>query len=159
VAVDGVAGREIWDFLLACTDEDYRSWWPGTHLRLHAVRRGTDHVGDVMYMDEYIGARRVRMTGVVVEAVPGKKIVWRVTRPVPLPVLLTLELADRNGGVVIRHTVRVGTTGVGRVLDPLLKRHLAQRFAAVDHHVRTEFRLLQDHLARMPVDGRTGSGG
>ena len=48
-----IGGREITDFLLDCTDDRYRRWWPGTHLALHAVSRGRDHVGDVVLMDEY----------------------------------------------------------------------------------------------------------
>jgi hypothetical protein len=81
IFVAGITGREISDFLLNCTDERYRGWWPGTHLQLHALARGNDHVGDVVFMDEYVGKRRVRMTSVVVvEAVPGKKIVWRLRK-------------------------------------------------------------------------------
>ena len=34
-----IGGREITDFLLDCTDDRYRQWWPGTHLALHAVSR------------------------------------------------------------------------------------------------------------------------
>jgi hypothetical protein len=154
VAVDGITGRDIWDFLLTCTDEEYQRWWPGTHLQLHMVRPGTNHIGDVMYMDEYIGKRRLRMTGIVAEAVPGKKIVWRVTRPVPLPVSLTLDLADGEDGVVVRHTIHAGFNGAGRVLDPLFRLYFSHRLAAMDRHVKTEFPLLRDHLVRMRRDRR-----
>jgi hypothetical protein len=149
VAVDGITGRDISDFLLDCTDDAYRRWWPGAHLQFHTVARGgTDHVRDVVYMDEYIGARRVRMTGTVAAAVPGRTIVWQLRPRIPLPVSLTLELADRGGGVTVRHTIRAGFTGAGRILDPLLRLYLSQRFAAaMDQHVRTEFPLLRDHLA------------
>ena len=41
VLVPGVTGRQITDFLLAPTDDRYRRWWPGTHLRFHVVRAGT----------------------------------------------------------------------------------------------------------------------
>jgi hypothetical protein len=37
IFVAGITGRGISDFLLNCTDERYRGWWPGTHLRLHAL--------------------------------------------------------------------------------------------------------------------------
>lgn len=36
VDVAGLTGRDVTDFMLACTDERYRSWWPGIHLQLHA---------------------------------------------------------------------------------------------------------------------------
>jgi hypothetical protein len=50
--VAGVCGREITDFLLDCTDDRYRQWWPGTHLELHALSRRRGHVGDIVLMDE-----------------------------------------------------------------------------------------------------------
>lgn len=154
IFVAGITGREISDFLLNCTDERYRGWWLGTHLQLHVLARGNDHVGDVVFMDEYIGKRRVRMTGVVVEAVPGKKLVWRLRKGVRLPVWLALELTDHDGGVRLRHTIRAGLSGVGRVLDPLFRFYFSRGFAAaMDEHVRTEFPLLRDRLAA------TGPGG
>ena len=146
--VDGLTDREVFDFLLNATDEDYRRWWPGTHLRLHALERHEDHVGDVFYMDEYIGKRRVRMTGVVAEAERGRRIVWRLGRRVPLPVRLTLEMTDRDGGVALRHTIRAGFGGIGRVLDPLFRLYFSQKFAAaMDEHARAEFPMLRDLLA------------
>ena len=152
IVVDGITGREISDFLLTCTDESYRRWWPGTHLQLHTRARGTDHVGDVVFMDEFIGKRRVRMTGVVVEAVPGKKIVWRLKQWIRLPVSLTLELTDRDGGVALQHTIRGGFGGAGRILDPLFRLYLSTEFAAaMDDHVRTEFPLLRDRLVRHDI--------
>jgi uncharacterized protein YndB with AHSA1/START domain len=76
--VGGLMGREVFDFLMNATDEDYRRWWPGTHLRLHALERHKGHVGGVFYMDEYIGKRRVRMKGVVLEAERARRIVWQL---------------------------------------------------------------------------------
>lgn len=148
VFVVGITGREVTDLLLDCTDERYRSWWPGTHLQLHNLARGAEHVGDVVFMDEYVGRRRVRATGVVVKAVPGSKIVWQLRQGVRLPVRLILELTDRDGGVGVRHTIRAGLSGVGRLLDPLLRRYFSPEFAAaMDQHVKTEFPLLRDRLA------------
>jgi hypothetical protein len=148
--VGGLMGAEVFDFLMNATDEDYRRWWPGTHLRLHALERHEGHVGDVFYMDEYIGKRRVRMKGVVLEAERARRIVWQLEwRRVPLPVRLTLELADRDGGVALRHTIRAGFGGPGRVLDPLLRIYFSPRFARdMDKHVRTEFPMLRDLLTR-----------
>ena len=74
MTVNGLTGQEITDFLLDCDDDCYQSWWPGTHLEMHVLEHGPgdDHVGDIVLMDEYIGSRRVRMVGEVIEAVPGK---------------------------------------------------------------------------------------
>ena len=155
LSVEDLTGREVFDFLLNATDDDYGRWWPGTHLRLHALKRGEDHVGDVFYMDEYIGERRVRMKGVVVEAERRRKIVWQFKRWVRLPVRLTLELADRGGGVALRHTIRAGFEGPGRVLYPLLLHYFSPTFAAaMDEHVQAEFPMLRDMLAGPPKTGR-----
>ncbi|HET6685861.1 MAG TPA: hypothetical protein VFH02_04970 [Jiangellaceae bacterium] len=148
IVVEGITGRQITDFLLDCTDERYQQWWPAIHLRLHPLALGRDHVGDEVFMDEYVGERRVRMTGVVAEASPGARIVWQLKKGVRLPVRLTLELADRDGGVALRHTITAGYRGIGRVLDPLLRLYFSPGFAtAMDDHVRTEFPLLRDQLA------------
>lgn len=53
--VEGLTGQKVFGLLLEAADEEYRRWWPGTHLRLHALERGHDHVGDAFYMDEYVG--------------------------------------------------------------------------------------------------------
>ena len=151
VRVDDATGAEIFNFLANPDDDSYAAWWPGTHLHLHIRERGgVDHVGDVLYMDEYVGRHRLRMSAIVADAVPGKMLVWRLKRWVKLPASLSLELEDYDGGVAITHTVCAGFRGAGRVLDPALRLVLSKRFAAdLDDHVRTEFPLLRD-LVRSP---------
>ena len=151
--VKDLSGEEIFDFLLNATDESYRRWWPGTHLHLHALERHEDHVGDLFYMDEYVGERRLRMKCVVVEAERGTRLVWRFkSLGVLLPARLILETENRGGGVAIRHTIRTGFDGPGRILDPLFRLYFSERFAAaMDEHARTEFPMLRDVLAREPA--------
>jgi hypothetical protein len=55
---------------------------------LRKVTQQTTHVGDVICMDKYVGKRRVQMTAVVIEAVPGKRITWQMKAMIPLPVWL-----------------------------------------------------------------------
>jgi len=155
IRVDGVAGAEVFDFLASPDDESYRAWWPGIHLQLHAVERGDDHVGDILYGDEYVGKRRLRGGVIVTEAIRGKRLVWQFKRGIRLPARLELEFSDYEGGVAITHTVRAGFRGVGRVLDPALKIFLSRTFANdLDEHVRTEFPLLRDLLReRGPAAG------
>jgi hypothetical protein len=86
----------------------------------------------VAFMDKYIGTRRVRMTGVVADVAPGKKIIWRLR----LLVSLSLKLTDGDGGVEVQHTIRAGFAGLGAIVDPLFR---AQFAAATDRHVKTEF--------------------
>jgi Polyketide cyclase / dehydrase and lipid transport len=145
--VDGLAAAEVYDFLAEPEDRAYRRWWPGTHLRFHRLESHPDHVGDVVYVDEYVGKRRLRGHGIVTEAVPGKRLVWRVRRFVTLPAWLRIELAGDGPGVTITHTVEAGFGGVGKILDPLFRLYLTRTFAeALDEHVRTEFPLFRDRL-------------
>ena len=118
IRVDGISGSEIFEFLANPTDEAYQEWWPGVHLQLHLLERHTDHVGDVIYMDEYVGRRRLRMKAIVLEAVPGKRLVWQLKRVFRLPAQLDLELTDYDGGVAITHTTRAGFPRAGRILVP-----------------------------------------
>lgn len=80
IFVAGVCGREITDFLLDCTDDRYRQWWPGTHLELHALSHRRGHVGDIVLMDEYVGKHRVRMQAAVVRVVPAYFLQLTVVR-------------------------------------------------------------------------------
>jgi hypothetical protein len=40
--------------------------------------RHADHVGDVIDMDEYVGTRRLRMKGIVDEALASRGLVWQL---------------------------------------------------------------------------------
>jgi hypothetical protein len=121
-----------------------------TTNQLHPLKRTDDHVGDVIYMDEYIGERRVRMKGLVVEAVPEHKLVWQLRKLIKLPVRLSLDLRDDEGGVAITHTIEAGFKGPGRLLDPLIRLYFSRKFAAaLDDHVKTEFPLLRDRLPQI----------
>jgi uncharacterized protein YndB with AHSA1/START domain len=154
--VDGLSGHDVFAFLVDCTDARYQRWWPGVHLRYHTLRRQPGLVGSLVFMDERIGRRRVRMQGVVVEAVPGTRLVWQL-RPwsVPLPVWLALDLEDDPTGVTMTHTVRAGFSGAGARLDPLFRLYFTDRFAQdLDAHVREEFPRLRDTL---PAKGALAS--
>jgi hypothetical protein len=94
-------------------------------------------------MDEYVGKRRIRMTAIVREAVPGRRLVWQLEKLVPLPVRLTLDLADTGSGVLVNHRGTAGFRGLGSLLDPLWRVAFTTSFArALDDHVHTEFGLL-----------------
>jgi hypothetical protein len=147
--VDGISGSEIFEFLANPTDEAYQAWWPGVHLQLHRLERHADHVGDVIYMDEYVGSRRLRMKGIVIEATPGRRLVWQLKKVIRLPARLELDFAEYEGGVTITHTTRAGFCGVRRVLDPLVRLYFPEEFRrALDEHVKTEFPRLRDLLRR-----------
>jgi hypothetical protein len=158
LTVTGLTGQEITDFLLDPADDRYQHWWAGTHLAFHRTSQGpgAGHLGDTVLMDEYVGSRRIRMVGEVVEAVRGERIVWRL-RPwgLRLPVRLTLTLHTDGGDVRVHHAITAGWTGRARALDPLWRIYLSPSFAgAMDRHVRTEFPLLRDLLHGRPARNR-----
>jgi hypothetical protein len=145
--ISDLRASEVLDFLLNCTDEQYRAWWPGTHLQLHARARFPGHIGNIYYMDEFVGEYRVRMTGVVCGFEPGRKLVWQLKKGVTLPVWLSLELKDDDAGVAIVHTIEAGFRGLGRLFDPLLRLYFSDQFErAMDKHARAEFPKLRDLL-------------
>lgn len=148
MTVPGLTGAEVTSYLLDCTDEKYQAWWPGVHLQFHPVAPGRDdHVGETVLMDEYIGSRRVRMSGIVTHVEPGRKLVWQLKKGIRLPVWLTLELADGEDGLTLCHTITAGWSGVGRLLDPLLRLYFTPDFAAaMDRHAHTEFPRLRSQL-------------
>ena len=148
VTVPNLTASEVTSFMLDCSDATYQKWWPGVHLHLHPLASGgADHVGDIVFMDEFVGSRRLRMTAVVVRAEPGRKTSWQMKKVVRLPAWLTIEVVDSADDVVITHTITAGWGGVGRLLDPLLRLYLSPDFAvAMDRHVHTEFPLIGERL-------------
>ena len=87
------------------------------------------------------------MFAVVVDAVPGRRIVWQFKRWLRLPAWLRLEVSDQPNGCLVRHTIEAGYRGVGRVLDPILRLYLSPRFSIeLDEHVHGEFSRLRRYL-------------
>ncbi len=146
--VTGLSGREITDFLSTCTDQAFANWWPGTHFHLHTVKETPGSVGSIIFMDEMIGGRRVKVTCELVELVPGRTLVWQLRRPLfRLPVRLILQLKDDDTGVAIEQSIEAAFSGLAACLDLVLRVFFPPRFAAAkDEHVRTEFPKLRDFL-------------
>lgn len=147
VYVAGLTGREVTDFMLNPSDENYSKWWEGTHLEFHVLKSCPGHIGDLVYMDEFVGRHRVKMKGVVVEAVPGELIVWQFKKVIKLPGRLSLKLKDDKGGVRITHTLTIGFNVIGKILDPVFGLFFPKGFKKdMDEHARIEFNRLKDVL-------------
>lgn len=147
IHVARIGGMEIFNFFINPSDREYQKWWTGTHLEFHNLRQSPRNIDNIVYMDEYIGKRRVKMTAIVIEAKPGKKITWQFKKIIRLPVWMCLELEDGNEGVAITHTMRAGFEGTGSILDIILRVYLSDAFAkAMDEHAKTEFPKLGDML-------------
>jgi hypothetical protein len=104
-------------------------------------------------MDEYVGTRRLRMRAIILEAVPGRRLVWQLKKAIKLPVRLSLELEDYEGGVAITHTVHAGLRGAGAIADPLIRLFFSTAFtAALDDHVKTEFPMLRGRREQVKAE-------
>jgi len=157
VRVDGLAPEEIYDFLTKPNDRAYQQWWPGTHLKFHRLRSHPDQIGDVLYIDEHVGKRRLRFQAVVTEAVPSERLVWQLRLPKlwKLPARLSIDFAGDEGGVTLTHTSEIGYDGIGSILDPLLRLYFTSTFAeALDEHAKTEFPMFRDRLNEIRVARR-----
>lgn len=147
IRVPGLNSREVTDFMLNCDDASYQAWWPGVHLQFHTVRQVAGDVGNLVYMDEYVGRFRLKFHAVVTAAIPGKEITWQFVRGVRLRGRLILRLEDKAKGVAISHVVEVGFHGPSRIFDAILRFWFTREFAgALDEHVRTAFPKLRDLL-------------
>lgn len=145
--VDGVNARTLFEFLLNATDREFQTWWPGVHLRYQTLKRFPNYIGNVMYLDQYIGDYRVKATEVIVEAVPYKKIVRQVLLfgAVRVPVRIVYDFEDDERGLTITHTINAGFSGLGRFLDFGFRCFFTKRFnAAMDEHLLEEFQLLKN---------------
>lgn len=111
IHVKRTSGMFIYNFLINPSDNASRQWWPGVHLELHNLRCNASNVGNIVYMDEYVGERRLRMKCIVTEAEPGKRITWQFRKIIPLLVWLYLGLEDDEKGVTVTHTIEAEFEG------------------------------------------------
>ena len=147
VTVKQITGQEIINFMLNCTDTDYAAWWPGTHLAFHTIEQYPGNLGNVVYLDEYVGKYRLKFKGLVTEVIPSKKIAWQMIKGVKLPAWLVLEFEDQPGCVRVVHTLKVGFGGLGRIFDPVLRLYFSDPFIAeLDKHAKIEFPMLGELL-------------
>lgn len=80
VQLKGVSAKAIADFLLHCTDRDYQHWWPGTHLAWRTKKQFPNEIGSVVYFDEYVGQRRLKLETLVVRYI---STAFRGGKPLP----------------------------------------------------------------------------
>jgi hypothetical protein len=98
-------------------------------------------------MDEFVGNRRIKMIGLVTEAAPGRRITWQLKKMVLLPVRVSLDFSDSHHGVTVTHTIWAGVSGIGILLDPILRLYFSADFRkAMDEHVKVEFAKLGEIL-------------
>lgn len=146
--VKNLSAKEVFDFLINPSDDRYHAWWPGVHLQYHNRRTEPGNVGNLVYMDEYIGKWRARFTFVVIKADQNQRITWQMAKGIKLPAWLDLQLQDTAKGVKIDHIVSIGFPGlIGRITDPLFGLYFNDRKKQyTTEHVHEEFARLSQLL-------------
>ena len=148
VIVKNLNAKDVFDFLINPSDDNYQSWWPGVHLLFHNRRTVPGNIGNLVYMDEHIGKWRVRFVGRVLRADENRRIIWQMTKGINLPARLDLQLHDTIKGVRIDHIVMLGFHGLlGKISDPLLSLYFTNRKKHyLTEHVHEEFNRLAQLL-------------
>ena len=148
--VPNAYAEQFYDFMTEPCDERYCEWWPDEHMRFHIVKKGDEnHLGDVLFMDEYLGKnRRLTFTAVVVTANRPNKIEWQMVKAgLRLPAFVELALCDSDDGIKLKHELRIGFSGMGRLLDPFIQIYFNKPFRkALEEHCKIEWFKLAEYL-------------
>jgi len=151
LTIPNATAQQFYDFMINPCDERYSGWWPGEHLQFHIVKHGDEnHLGDTVFMDEYLGKnRRLTFNAVVITADAPNKIEWQMKKVgIRLPAIVELSLADSSDGVLLKHELRIGYSGIGRILDPFIKLYFNKSYQkALDEHCKIEWFKLAEYLS------------
>jgi len=152
--VPNASAQEFYDFMINPTTERYQAWWPGEHLDFRIVKHGrSDHVGDIVYMDEYIGEgnRRLKFHAQVKSVKRHRQIVWQMRKfGLLLPAYVVLGLKDTPKGLIVTHELRLGYKGLGKLLDPLIKLYFNDDYRYdLEGHCKIEWHLLAAYLEEL----------
>ena len=150
--VPNARAEQFYDFMIEPCNERYSEWWPGEHLQFHIVKKGDEnHLGDVVFMDEYLGKnRRISFYAVVITSNRPNKIEWQMKKAgIRLPAVVEIQFNDTDKGIMIKHELRIGYSGVGKLLDPLIKLYFNKSYRdALEEHCMIEWFRLAEYLAQ-----------
>ena len=151
LTIPNAKAEQFYDFMINPCNEHYRNWWKGEHLQFYIVKHGNNrnHLGDIVFMDEYLGEnRRLTFFAVVITADRHNKIEWQMKKAgFRLPAVVELELNDTNESVRLKHELRIGYSGLGKLLDPLIKLYFNNSFRkSLEEHCRIEWFKLAEYL-------------
>ncbi|MDR0957798.1 MAG: hypothetical protein LBM16_01115 [Clostridiales bacterium] len=148
--VPNATSEQFYDFMINPIDHQYRQWWDGEHLSFHIVKSGKEnHLGDIVFMDEHIGAnRRLTFFAVVTGANRPNQIVWQMKKfGLRLPAYVELNLTDLDNGILLKHELRIGFLGIGKLLDPIFRIYFNRSFQkSLKEHCEIEWYRLAEYL-------------
>jgi len=142
--------EQFYDFMINPSDKAYNEWWPGEHLQFHIVKRGEEnHLGDVVFMDEYLGKNhRLTFFVAVVKADRPNKIIWQMKKAgIRLPAFVELSLHDTDEGISLTHELRLGYSRILKILDPFIKLYFNKKLQkALEEHCKIEWFKLAEYF-------------
>jgi hypothetical protein len=91
---------------------------------------------------------RLKFHAVVTVADRPNRITWQMKKAgLRLPAFVTLELHDSPEGVQLKHELRIGYSGVGKILDPFIRLYFNKSFqTALTEHCNAEWFMLAEYL-------------
>lgn len=148
VEVAGKTPEQIYDWILNLDNEKYKQWHPG-HKEWKTIKRTSNEIGSIVYLDERFDHIRLKFTGEVIEAKLNSFLLYKLKSPIPIPGYLSLSFKPTKTGTKVIHEVGVGYEGLfGKIVDWFLRKfYLTRSFEkALEKHANEEFKNLEKLL-------------
>jgi hypothetical protein len=103
----------------------------------------------MVYMNENLGEKRcLSFHAVVVKANRPNKIIWQMMKfGIKLPAFVEFELQNFSDELLLKHELKLGFNGIGKLLDPIIKIYFNKSFQeALETHCNIEWYKLRDLL-------------
>jgi hypothetical protein len=139
IAVSGVKAEQFYDFMINPDDRRYNEWWPEEHLQFHIVKPGDEnHHGDEVFFSEFIGEKkRLAFYARVTKANRPNQIEWQMKYAgIRLPAFLNLDFFTTPGGIKIKHELRLGFSGLGRIIDAFIRLYFSKSYKTIRENAR-----------------------
>ena len=151
--VPNAKAEQFYNFMINPETEKYKQWLPDEHFEFYFVKKSkTSPLNDLVYFDEILGTRkhRLKFYAKIVKTEKLNKVVFQMKKfGIKLPAFLDLEFANNEKGLALRHEVRIGWKGLGKIIDPLVKIFYNKLFfKALESHCHREWPVLADIVGK-----------
>lgn len=137
--------EKIWGFF-ANLEKNYTTWHPKDHVLFKWTKGKPMEVGSKIYAEQYVRGKITKYKGIVAEAVPNRKIVFRWSFPISLVSPKIEWLIEKKGP----NSVFTAITYMrcGKLFQKLFKKGTKDLIAAHDKHVEVEGKNLKKILEK-----------
>lgn len=148
IEVSGKAPDQIYDWILNLDNDKYKRWHTA-HKEWKTIKRTSNEIGSIVYLDEQFNHFRLKLTGELVELTPNRFLFYKGKGNLFIPGYLSLTFEPTNAGTKVIHKIGAGYKGLfGKVIDWLLRKfYLTKAFEeALEKHAKEEFKNLEKLL-------------